>query len=97
VCANDIVAADMIASLGVLGIKVPDDLALIGFSNSQPALLNALGLTTMSQPYEQMGREAMALLLDRHARWLQRIPVREVRLPMRLVVRSSCGANRKNG
>lgn len=92
VCCNDLLAAQLLSLLGQLGVRVPEDLALISFSNAQPALLDALGLTTMAQPYEQMGREAMGLLLDRHARWQQRLPTREVRLPMRLVVRSSCGA-----
>ena len=76
-----------------MGIRVPDDIALIGFSNAQPALLGALGLTTMAQPYEQMGREAMTLLLDRHNKWHQRLPTQEVRLPMKLIVRTSCGAS----
>lgn len=93
VCSNDILAAGLMSSLGPLGVRFPDDLALISFSNSQPALLSALGLTTMAQPYEQMGREAMTLLLDRHSRWQQRLPTREVRLPMKLIVRTSCGAS----
>lgn len=92
VCSNDILAAGLIASLGPLGIRFPDDLALISFSNSQPALLGALGLTTMAQPYEQLGREAMTLLLDRHGHWHQRLPTREIRLPMKLIVRTSCGS-----
>lgn len=96
VCSNDNLAADLMASLAPMGIRVPDDLALIGFSNSQPALLGALGLTTLAQPYEQMGREAMTLLLDRQSKWHQRLPTQEIRLPMKLIVRTSCGASASN-
>ncbi|MGV3613745.1 MAG: GntR family transcriptional regulator [Fimbriimonas sp.] len=90
VCGNDEAAAYMISFFNRYGIRVPDDVALIGFGNSQPSLLDALGLTTLEQPYPEIGRLAIQMLMERIEN--PTLPPREVRLPMRLVVRSSSAA-----
>lgn len=91
VCTNDETAAYMIATLGRLGLRVPHDLALVGFGNAQTAMLAALGLSTMAQPYHEVGREALQMVLQRLDGTYSGCPV-EVRLPLRLVIRSSCGS-----
>jgi GntR family transcriptional regulator, arabinose operon transcriptional repressor len=90
-CANDETAADMMAYLSQKGLRVPQDLALVGFGGDQPGLLNALGLTTMEQPYEQVGHAAANMILSRIESHHHDRNFQEVRLPMKLIVRSSCG------
>jgi DNA-binding LacI/PurR family transcriptional regulator len=93
VCTNDETAAFMISCLGRMGLRVPGDLALVGMGNAQTALLNALGLTTMAQPYSEVGRQAMNLIARRLDGTYSGEPA-EIRLPMQLLVRSSCGASK---
>ena len=91
VCSNDETAAKMIVGLGRLGIKVPGDLALVGFGNADTSLLSALDLSTMAQPYVDVGREALNLIAGRIRGTLTGDP-KEIRLPMHFVRRGSCGA-----
>jgi DNA-binding LacI/PurR family transcriptional regulator len=93
VCANDETAARMISFLASHGRRVPEDLAMIGFGGAQPALLSAIGLTTMEQPYVEMGHVAGDIVLERIESH-QREPYRDVHLPMKLRVRTSCGSAR---
>lgn len=97
VCANDTLAVRLIEVLRAAGTRVPEGVAVTGFGNALPPLLDALGLTTIEQPYEQVGRAAGEILLERIRERSQggnsnAAPVREVTLPVRLVVRRSCGA-----
>jgi GntR family transcriptional regulator, arabinose operon transcriptional repressor len=95
-CANDTIAIRLMGLLRDLGKRVPEDIAIIGFGNSLPPLLDALGLTTVAQPFEAVGVAAGEILLSRlHERLMGIAPsanVREIELPVELVVRESCGA-----
>jgi DNA-binding LacI/PurR family transcriptional regulator len=62
---NDLSAIVLLKAALIRGLRVPDDLSLIGFDNIQFAALSTPGLTTVSQPIEAMGRYAASLLLDR--------------------------------
>ncbi|HEY3780633.1 MAG TPA: GntR family transcriptional regulator [Fimbriimonadaceae bacterium] len=90
-CANDETAAHMISFLAAYGRRVPDDLAMVGFGGAQPGLLSAIGLTTMEQPYVEMGRVACDIVLERIESH-RKEPYRDVHLPMKLRVRTSCGS-----
>lgn len=92
ICGNDTVAAGLMRFLRVRGRRVPDDVAVTGFGNGQPPLLEALGLTTVTQPFEEIGRAAGQILLARLRDEGSRA-LREVELPVSLVVRGSCGAS----
>lgn len=86
VCTNDQIAVRTMNLLHSIGLQVPRDISITGFGNSQPEYLDALGLTTMEQPYEAIGETAGTLLVER-------APIgqpREIRLPMHLVARRSC-------
>ena len=78
-------------ALGVLraanerGLRVPEDLAVIGFDDVEIA--DYIGLTTVRQPLEESGRVAIELLLARLADHLR--PVQQVRLPLTLVQRAT--------
>jgi len=85
--ANDISAIATIAAARSLGLAVPDDLSVIGFDNVPESALASPPLTTIEQPLQQMGAEALGLLVDLIA-GVQRAT--HVRLPTELVVRASC-------
>lgn len=62
-CSNDETAMGLISDLVKAGIKVPDDLSVIGFDDCTLADVYSPPLTTMAQPHERIGQEAMDLLL----------------------------------
>ncbi|MBU1174644.1 MAG: LacI family transcriptional regulator [Alphaproteobacteria bacterium] len=63
VCSNDEMAMGMISDLVKAGIRVPDDLSVIGFDDCTLADVYSPPLTTVAQPRERIGEEAMDLLL----------------------------------
>ena len=90
VCENDETAALLMPHLASHALRVPEDVALVGFGGAQPILLDALGLTSMEQPFVEVGRQAARLILERLEQ-TDGHPPESVRLPMRLQVRSSSG------
>lgn len=84
--ANDVTAIRVLGAAGVLGIKVPDELSIVGFDDIPQASLVTPTLTTVRQPLGAMGAAAMQMLLD-----LLSGVEREthVRMPTELVVRKT--------
>ena len=74
-----------------LGLRVPDDVAIVGFDDPPWASLLAPPLTTVAHATYDLGRTA-AELLERRLANPHRAPA-TVLLPPRLVVRGSCGAH----
>ncbi|MFM6924840.1 MAG: LacI family DNA-binding transcriptional regulator [Ferruginibacter sp.] len=61
--AGDRLTISCLRVLKTLGLKVPDDIALVGFSNSSFGELITPGLTTVKQPAAEMGQAATELLI----------------------------------
>ena len=70
-----------------LGAGGPEDLSVIGFDNVPESALASPPLTTISQPLQRMGAEALLLLVDLIAGVEREI---HIRLPTELVERASC-------
>ena len=68
------------------GLSVPNDVSLIGYDDIPMSLV--LNLTTVRQPFEEMGRNAMIALSNKITRQTQQ-PVRSV-LDAGLVIRNTC-------
>ncbi len=91
-----IFVANNLMTLGALGalrehkVRVPEDIALIGFDDMPWSAELCSPLTAISQPTYDLGREAVHLLIRRLAE--PKAPYRTVTLQTRLIVRESCGA-----
>lgn len=84
--ASDLMARGALTALRAAGIRVPDDVALVGFDDSSVALSTDPQLTTMRQPMYAQGEAMAGVLLSRLA---GREPAHTTILPTELVVRSS--------
>ncbi len=86
--ANDLSAIAVMEEAAARGLRVPEDLSVVGFDNVPESALTRPSLTTVHQPIQQMGRRAVEILLELLA---GRLPAttRET-LPTHLVERRSC-------
>lgn len=64
-CANDQSAIGLIQGLAEQGLRVPDDISVVGFDDVEAAKLISPPLTTVRANAEQLGRMAVRRLLDR--------------------------------
>jgi DNA-binding LacI/PurR family transcriptional regulator/signal transduction histidine kinase len=86
--ANDRMAIGAFEALTLRGVQVPGDIALTGFDDVREAGTLSVPLTTVRQPYYDMGRQAVELLLRRiNGESL----VQNIVTPTHLIVRCSCG------
>jgi LacI family transcriptional regulator len=87
-CYNDPVAIGAIKAIREAGLRVPDDIAVVGAGNVHYSDLLAVPLTTIDQGTRQMGAQAAELLLERIG---QSRPVRprKILIPPKLVERES--------
>ncbi len=63
--ANDMMALGALAAVQAAGLRVPEDLAIVGFDDILPASLVTPALTTVSLSQAQIGRRAAAMLFER--------------------------------
>ncbi len=64
-CGGDIMAMGAICAADELGLRVPQDISVIGYDNVRNARYFSPALTTIHQPKERLGETAFAMLLDR--------------------------------
>jgi len=90
---SDLIALGVMEAAAGLGLEVPRDLAVVGFDDIQLAAHRAIQLTTMAQQKTEMGRLAVAWILEiiRDPRRFTCEPFQQVFAPT-LVVRRTCGA-----
>ena len=90
-CGSDQIARGAVDALRDRGVRVPDDIAVVGFDNWEIiAAATRPPLTTIDMNLHELGRQAGLRMLDMIDGEDQRRGV--VRLPCSLIVRSSCGA-----
>ena len=90
-CANDVIALGAFDAIRGRGLRMPDDLTLIGFDDVMLAGWEAFQLTTVSQDIRGMARAATGLLLSRIAAGDQPPPPRRVVLGAELHRRRTHG------
>lgn len=64
-CSNDIIAIGAINMAYRLGLRIPDDIALMGFDDLEQASWPVFGLTTIKVPFDDMLHTAIDVLLKR--------------------------------
>lgn len=86
-CGNDLLAVGLLRGLTARGVKVPDDVAIVGYDDIEVASLISTPITSVRQPMYDMGRAAAELLLgELHDR---NHTHRRVRFVPTLIVRES--------
>jgi DNA-binding LacI/PurR family transcriptional regulator len=63
-CANDLLALGVLQELTRLGLRVPDDVALVGYDDIDFASAAVVPLSSVRQPRELLGRTAAELVLE---------------------------------
>jgi LacI family transcriptional regulator len=90
--SNDVMAMGAMDAIRNRGLRVPDDISVIGFDDIPQASMIRPALTTINQPLEKMGRVATQMLLD-----LLHQPDKKadrIELPTQLEIRDSCNPPR---
>lgn len=88
--ANDDVAIGIYVVLREAGVRVPEDVSLVGYSGDRAGALLATPLTTVRQPVEALGRRAAELVLELIDGRHERLVTEE--LEDELVIRASCAS-----
>jgi LacI family transcriptional regulator len=94
-CDADWLAAHAVRILREMGLRVPEDVSIVGFDDAHYCTLVSPALTTIRQPYDGMAAIAVQLLLEQVA--MARPFVRSFILPCELVVRASTAQCRNGG
>jgi DNA-binding LacI/PurR family transcriptional regulator len=85
--ANDLAAIGVLGALADRGLRVPEDVSVVGYDNTALAAVPQVDLTTVDQPRPEIGRRAVTLLVERlHG---GRRTARHVLVPPSLVVRGT--------
>ncbi|ACZ43282.1 transcriptional regulator, LacI family [Thermobaculum terrenum ATCC BAA-798] len=92
-CVNNLATLGALQTLRTLGLRVPEDVTLVGFDDFELAELLHPTLTMVRQPTEEMGRLGARMLLERLNGEYTGEP-RRVVLPTQLMLRESCGCRR---
>jgi len=87
--ANDEMAIGAIKAIQSQGLKVPEDIAIVGFDNIKMSTIFSPSLTTIGQPMYKIGEKAIHLLLDLIKG--KKIRKNQFVLDDKLIIRESCG------
>jgi LacI family transcriptional regulator len=91
--ASDIMALGAMHAVREAGLRIPDDVAFVGFDDLPIASLTDIKLTTVRQPTVQFGIRAVELLIDQIENGINH--PRHVIMDTELIVRESCGTYRR--
>ena len=89
-CADDLIALGAMDALFDAGLRVPEDISVVGVDDVQAASLRQVALTSVRQPTAEMGRRAVQLLLERMLGGPDAEPI-EIVLRPKLIVRRTSG------
>lgn len=91
--SNDMMAIGVMDAVRMRGLRIPDDISVIGFDDVPQARFSRPALTTVRQPLEQMGKVATQMLLEMIKNPDYR--GRRIELPTELKIRDSCRMREK--
>jgi diguanylate cyclase (GGDEF)-like protein len=88
IASNDISATGAMKAIREAGLRIPDDIAIIGFDDEPGAIAQVPPLTSIHVPLNLIGEQAVLLMIDH----LQgNVPLESVQVSPRLIKRQSCG------
>ncbi|MGH2270246.1 GntR family transcriptional regulator [Anaerohalosphaeraceae bacterium U12dextr] len=90
VCVNDSTAADVMLYCLRHGLKVPQDVRIVGFDDLPMNKLLPVPLTTIRQPAEALAHESVRTMIDRIEH--SQTPARDIMVKTELIIRQSCGS-----
>jgi len=88
--ASDITAVGAMDAVLGAGLRIPEDIAFVGFDDVPIATMGKIKLTTIRQPILQFGIKAVELLIDVINNGKK--PARRITIETELIIRESCGA-----
>ncbi|RYH13942.1 MAG: LacI family transcriptional regulator, partial [Alphaproteobacteria bacterium] len=92
--SNDLMAIGVMQALRDRNIRIPEDIAVVGFDDISAAKLVTPTLTTVAQFQRQMGERAAQMLMDR-LRGVRSGAGTTVEMPFELILRGSTGTNKR--
>ncbi|HLI75756.1 MAG TPA: LacI family DNA-binding transcriptional regulator [Acidobacteriaceae bacterium] len=92
-CGNNVVSRGVFHAISALGLRIPEDIAVIGFDDFDTADILQPAMTVVRQPIEDIGRIAAEVLFAHLQQQKGATPerIRQRVLPVELVLRNSCG------
>jgi LacI family transcriptional regulator len=98
---NNVTTIHALQAVRAMQLRLPSDLAMIGFDDFELAPLLDIPLTTVRQPALELGRSAARMLFDMIRQSGDGAtgskPDRRIVLPTQLILRASCGCNHHSG
>ena len=91
---NDLMAVGAMRAIGAAGLRIPEDISLIGYDNIDIASAVSPALTTVAQPIAALATEAANCLLGRIQSKKRSEPRKRIVLATNLVIRDSCAPYR---
>jgi diguanylate cyclase (GGDEF)-like protein len=88
VASNDNSAIGAMQAIREAGLRIPDDIAIIGFDDQPDSAAQTPPLATVHVPLGVIGEQALVMLLDHLTK---QTPLESVKIPARLIPRRSCG------
>lgn len=88
IATSDDMAISFMSRIGEMGFGVPEDISIVSFDGSPVCAFCFPPLSTIEQPVEEMGKAAVAMLLDAIEKTGEPAPARRV-IPSRLIIRKS--------
>lgn len=92
--ASDVMALGAMRAAREAHLRIPEDIAFVGFDDLPMSTFSDLHLTTVRQPVVQFGAKAVDILIDLIEHGID--PPRHIIMGTELVIRGSCGAIRGN-
>ncbi len=90
-CTNNLIAQNALQALSILNVRIPDQIAILGFDDFEMADIIKPAMSIVRQPIDTLGRTAAELLFSRLAGNTPVKKLRHIKLPVELVIRDSCG------
>jgi DNA-binding LacI/PurR family transcriptional regulator/DNA-binding transcriptional regulator YhcF (GntR family) len=94
-CGNDFLAIEAMRALREDGHHVPNDISVVGIDDVAAAARAKPSLTTLRQPFYELGAEALRLLLELLDKPRHEVIIRKI--DSQLIIRDSCGGRQSSG